>query len=527
MKIAIIITIGIFLATASIAERTPESKCGTILIRRTLSGLGGGISIEIINARRFMRPARTYNYNTPEGHFKIHYDLIGYNAVDSIGYVHKIGVYLERCWALYIDTIGYFPPPPDGAMGGDPKYDVYLSNIGSYGYTWPGGDGPSPWEDLTSYIEIDNNFSTAYPNDDPEGPVAGAMKVTCAHEFHHAIQYGLRGSSSEWLAELTSTAMEERVYPHVNDYIWLVNYLSDSPHLPITWRTGYHMYGLALLAQYWNIIYGDEFLFSVWDTIRFLPDWVALTAECVLRRTTLAEDFSRFASIAFLIGSRHGGFYPDGRSFRDMRIENTHRSYPTGGSPSNRPYGYGINYILFENFGTDPNDLSISFNGSPSAIWRNIAIYKTLDTILFVDMPVDRTGRGSLRLPFANNADFIALSIVPEGDTVFSYNYNYSAELVPANIAEIYLPVKNVVSISPNPFNTSCRITSDSLKPIEIYDIGGKLIDSIIPVKYERYGISCFSAIWDANDLNGNPAKSGIYFFKIGDSKIIKGILIK
>ena len=129
------------------------------------------------------------------------------------------------------------PPPPDDGLGGDDRYDIYLRNIGSYGLTWPGTDGPQPWNDLSSYIEIENDFSGAYPNDDPEGPVAGAMKVTCAHEFHHAVQFGLRGSSTVWLAELTSVAFEERVYPYVNDYVWLIDYFMAVSYTHLTLPT--------------------------------------------------------------------------------------------------------------------------------------------------------------------------------------------------------------------------------------------------------------------------------------------------
>jgi len=471
------------------AERLPEHKCGTIAILKTLNGKAGGMAPEQLDIKRFTRPSASYTYDTPQGHFKVHYDLTGINAVDSVGYVYKIGDYFERSWTAYIDTMGYLPPPPDGGLGGDDRYDVYLKHLGSYGLTYPGSDGPQPWDDLTSYIEIENDFDNVYSNDDPDGFVAGAMKVTCAHEFHHAVQFGLRGSSTAWCAEMTSVSMEERLYPYVNDYIWLIDYLMESPHLPLDWNFGYHMYGMGLYAQYWNRAYGDGFLYSVWDTMRFLPDMVAIHSTCSDYSTTLFEDLCAFAARAFLTGPRDCGFFPDGSAFSDMTVENTHINYPAAGGTSCKPYGYGINYIVFENFDTADCDLGIDFDGDSTVDWAVTAIWKSSDSAAFFDVDFDSRGSGEVRVPFVNDAEFVALAIVPAGTTAARYDYSYTADILPASI-EIEeqrqkLPEDLTIEAYPNPFNSAVTIAlvrAQHAAPlptgIEIYDINGQLVYS-------------------------------------------------
>ncbi|MEX0596731.1 MAG: hypothetical protein WD512_09535, partial [Candidatus Paceibacterota bacterium] len=71
-----------------------------------------------------------------------------------------------------------------------------------------------------SEIFIHNNFFGFPENSDPEGNQKGAIKVTVAHEFKHAIQFDNNWSGPSSLAwtEMDATLMEEVVYDEVNDY---------------------------------------------------------------------------------------------------------------------------------------------------------------------------------------------------------------------------------------------------------------------------------------------------------------------
>jgi hypothetical protein len=67
----------------------------------------------------------------------------------------------ETCWRIEIDQMGWPTPPADSGLGGDDKYDMYLTNEQTYGgaYTYGTGHDTNPddnWYSLSSYIALDD-----------------------------------------------------------------------------------------------------------------------------------------------------------------------------------------------------------------------------------------------------------------------------------------------------------------------------------------------------------------------------------
>jgi len=154
-----------------------KTREGTAFVRRVMEELDE-YSPELRSRIKGLldRPAGlTRTYNSPGGHFKIHYTRTGENRVPSTEYVHNIGEYLERAYSLIIDTLGYLPPLPDGEAGGDSRTDVYLVDMEDYGVTYIESPGDAEWNDYSAYILIENDFAGFPDNDDPEGRQAGAL----------------------------------------------------------------------------------------------------------------------------------------------------------------------------------------------------------------------------------------------------------------------------------------------------------------------------------------------------------------
>ncbi len=170
-----------------------RATCGTMAIlglRSNWDKLSPATKSTFSSLFQASRPSRTTTVTSPSGHFAVHYNTTGIHAVsltdiDGNGtpdYVDETINAFEDSWTREIDELGYNPPPSDG----DGVYDIYITSLGSqrvYGLTWPLGS------DLTteSYIEVDNNFTDAnvYYTQGIDG-----LKVTAAHEFFHAIQFG-------------------------------------------------------------------------------------------------------------------------------------------------------------------------------------------------------------------------------------------------------------------------------------------------------------------------------------------------
>ena len=181
------------------------------------------------------------SYVSPEGRFRIHYttdntngDAVlpgDSNADGTPDYVEKFAVILDNVWTTEIGVLGYDAPQSDETEGGDCLLDVYLADLPAYGYTQIDVGDPASMV----YMIFENDFSGFPPNTDPDGQIAGDMKVVAAHEFFHTIQFQITEDicTSGWWMEASATWMEDYVYPEVNDYINYIDYWFHCPQLPL------------------------------------------------------------------------------------------------------------------------------------------------------------------------------------------------------------------------------------------------------------------------------------------------------
>ena len=178
------------------------------------------------------RPMTQAFYVTPEGHFKIHYDTTGNNAIqvardlgkDIPDWIYYTGQAYERGWNLLIDSLNYRIPPVDTVDGNE--IDIYiqeLSNSFIYGQVLSDSEFVEDTINV-SYIEMDNDFSEIiYFSNGLDG-----MRVTAMHLLFHVIQLGYTFRISDiWFFELSSTWFEDVGYDNVNDYIQYINLYYD------------------------------------------------------------------------------------------------------------------------------------------------------------------------------------------------------------------------------------------------------------------------------------------------------------
>jgi hypothetical protein len=154
-------------------------------------------------------------------------DSNGDNVPDQVELTEKV---LEHVWTTEVDQMGYPTPPTDGGRGagtlartGEPMtpdqenlLDVYLLDLGHYGYYgYCANDTSAPHTAASwaSYCALDNDFSTSQF---PGRPLI-SLEVTAAHEFFHAVQFGMDATDDRWLMESTATWIEDEVYNGAND----------------------------------------------------------------------------------------------------------------------------------------------------------------------------------------------------------------------------------------------------------------------------------------------------------------------
>jgi hypothetical protein len=346
----------------------------------------------------------TYNfpestYNTPQGHFKIHYVTQGDSAVPNEGWVHTCGEVLEHVWDTECNVLGYREPPSDDWYpdtldnGGDGRYDVYLVNLSVLYLGYTQGEyfvpGQSVTDSATSYIVLDNDY-VGY------GSIHSHiewLEVTFAHEFFHAIQMGYDATEYEqenenikpyWM-EMSAVWMEDMVYDDVNDYRgYLLSFFNHPGWSLKTFRNnpqtdeGRHPYGSCV----WPIYLSERkypskpegfdatVIRDIWERCAEVPGDNAInipfgetksaTDKALESRGSNFEDaFREFTVWNYFTGDRARTdiFYSEGDQFIyqndtiEVKVEplHYHTTYPVY-SPSgpNHPQSLGSNYVVFK-----------------------------------------------------------------------------------------------------------------------------------------------------------------------------------
>jgi hypothetical protein len=325
-------------------EQDPAiKKCGMEIVN-TLSQNLNSYSIEQqqVLSKILQRPTMQTNIVTPNGFFRVHYDLTGPNA---LGYnLNSLLTALDSVYNFEINYLGYPVPPSDGSEGSDDKYDIYIQNLaGLYGYTqFETKVTDSRW---TSFMVIDNDYVGYYSSG-----INGA-RVTVAHEFHHGIQggnYAPSGSNSPFrdsdvfYYEITSTAFEEFVFDDVNDYYAYMPSYFQNPARAMPLNDGYN---LAIWNIYLQKNFGFDILRRQWDLIPTNNALKAIAISIDENGSTFGNELNKFGIWTYFTNSRN--IYP-GEYFEEAS------NYPLI-NPTTMPYSppfknYNINVSPTSNF---------------------------------------------------------------------------------------------------------------------------------------------------------------------------------
>lgn len=378
-------------------------KCGTSIVEEVISNWGALTpEQQTLAASYFARPSTESTYVSPSGQFIIHYNVTGSEAVPLTDddnslipdYVERLGLYADSCRSYYHSGLGYLPVPPDG----DGLYDIYLLRIGAYGLTVREGVGDSSWNDYSSYIQIHCNFDGFPNNDDPEGRVVGAQKVTCAHEYYHAVQLAYDGLEDIWWMECSATFFEEVSYPEVNDNYNYLGYFYNYPDTSLTVSTGLHMYGSFVWPQFLTKKFGLNVQKSIWEYCRFHNSLTAIDSALAQVGSRMKPAFAEFAAWNYFTGYRHDTpFLDSGAGYPLVPLDQVIPSYPFSGiTPMRPPDGLGAGY-LFSYANTASNGLlRIDFDGANTVEWGfSYARFKNNNREIFYNVPIDYLGRTS------------------------------------------------------------------------------------------------------------------------------------
>jgi hypothetical protein len=402
------------------------------------------------------RWSTAFTYDTPGGFFKLHYDIIGTNAVpsaDSNG--NSIPDFIDKC-AAYCDStlgkhtsLGFLSPPSDGGAGGDTRFDVYFESMIYYGYAQTEALGPMPWNDATSYLVLHRNFLGFPSNFDPEGNQYGAMKVTIAHEFHHCVQFAYDYTEYTWFMELDATYTEDVVFPLTHDNYGYLSSFFYPPTTSLMNESGTHMYGAFVWGKYLAQKFDQSLMRAVWEGARYGAEVYTTLSDTLLARYGWTQDsaMADFAQWNFATSTRNDGLHhADGAHYPLITVGATEVSYPVISQiPPVNPAGYAASYIQFQP-GNRTGTLRITFDGADTHQWAAWVDKSTAANVhQFQQIPLaPGTWSGQLDIPGFQNYSSVTLIGVNLTEFGAAAPFVYGAE------------IKSV-------FSVSSQITTDSM----------------------------------------------------------------
>jgi len=136
-------------------------------------------------------------------------------------------------------ALQFAPPPADGELGGDGRYDIYVLDLGARDAGLLGLAEPDPGVGRTSSLLVDESYVDELPPGYATTP-EDELRVTVAHELFHGIQFGMGAIAlPQWILEGTAVWFEAHAQPSIADNVgYLVKHLTgDRGRLPL-WVQG-------------------------------------------------------------------------------------------------------------------------------------------------------------------------------------------------------------------------------------------------------------------------------------------------
>ncbi len=478
------------------------------------------------------RPIEDTSIVSPSGKFRIHFDTSGMNEPvlynsngqpeggSAFAFADSVANICDHVYYVEVDSLGFPPPASDSGAGGGDEYDIYIEDLplGEYGYTdWnsalPIIQRANPT--YATWTVIRNEFESTYTQGIP------AMEVTIAHEFNHGIQVGNYGVWQDdlWFYELTSTWMEQVVYPNVKDYFqYLPDFFDNVSSKPFNFYNPFDFAGYerCVFGIFVQNAYGFKVMKSIWQDMSHEPVMPAIEDAFKADGVSPSAAFQLFSEWNYFTGYRAAlaeefnvAAYPNASSYPRAGIEGDGALTNSGVTFS------GLALPLTEHFfqvndGPDTVGMAVSNNNFLAAVNGDTA-----------------------QFPFSVGISKDAVNCVKQlsgGYCLFFNVHSFSDwSLVPFVSGQALVAANNLAF--PQPFNPSMDelkipypFTATSSASLWIYDISGGLVDKLSGDASIVHYLRGSYFVWNGETLGGKKVGSGVYIYVVTDgSKSITG----
>jgi len=478
----------------------------------------------------FSKPEKDTYAVSPMGYFRIYYDTSGTHAPSMIDtgmngvpdFIDSAAAAFDYSYLVQVKQLGYdfFEElgSVDPVTGDTIRYDVYVRNLLQeygfiYGLTDWYGERINEDDDLAprfrTYILIDNS----YDHTNTKG--IDGLKVTAAHELHHAIQIGSYGNwlgmnmppNTRFFYEITSTWMEDVVYPDINDYYFYLPplFAQNIYRIPFYNSTGVFMYSRGIWGHMMDRRYGKSIMREMWEYVKLMQPLTAINRALRNYGSTLQQELAEFHLWKYYTGSRArpDEYFVDGAD------------YPMLSTKSSMEH---IGETMFRDVDVSPQTLHVHTIDRDSP-----------DPVYFLVSNVDRNQ--------ATEENFYELTVfseqrrnsIPVGnDLWYRFESNNPSEWKAIPIYTESAVADARVKMYPNPFRTgqasslSFVIDTDEDVRMTLFSSDMRLVFQDYLTPHSSFGRSVVR--WDGRDDRNRHVASGVYIYVLeyGDT-VTKG----
>ena len=353
----------------------------------------------------------------------------------AAGIVEQTFTALQTVWDKEIEDLGFRKPLRDGGPaaeeGPNTALDFYIADIGADGiYGYCANDDPvKGTRRQSAYCVLDNDFSSE--DFEPGISGEGALKVTVAHEFFHAVQFAYDFKERRFFMEGTAVWVEDEVYDDINaNYEYLHDSALHQPEVPLDAgdvRSGENFeYGSWLFWRFLSESQSDAFIKALWESAAGTPGVVAaLKSRLRAKGTSLSNAYALFALWNRTIDAGNNGLVKYEEGFAYMAAVNYR--YPPWdayfwiGSPDRPKTGarslrldhLSMRYVMVEARASTPSGAKLRYKVDlPSGVHRARVIVvgtRNFDPntgwsgdfcTKWYSIRTDARGRGSAAVPF-------------------------------------------------------------------------------------------------------------------------------
>lgn len=333
-------------------------------------------------------------------HFCVHYttaSILNPDGADP-AWAQTTSDTLEQVYTHEVTTLGYRPPVNDG----DGLLDVTLEQIGDQGYYGACAPASNAVKTEASCV-LDNDFAEFAPT----API-NALRVTAAHEFFHAVQFGYNSYQDRWLLEGSAVWMEDQVYPTINDYLQYVRHGGAiiDPRTPIDTDDQSQWYAATLFWKFLSESRHDPSIIKqIWNaasTYVTRPALADVVNVLSARRLSFRTEFGLFGVWNTLPPGTYvdRGLYPAPRYWAQATL-----------SKRNRDTGWQrvvLNHLTNGSLLIRPNAnlskrarVQVSVNGPSSPTpWATVQVRLRNGHVLVYNIALNRRGDGSKVVAF-------------------------------------------------------------------------------------------------------------------------------